>query len=51
MWCIYTMDPEWGNSFTKEHKQFAFTDKWILAQKVTIPKHMEFHYKRWGWRS
>ena len=30
--------PEWGNSVTKEHTWYAFTDKWILAQKLGIPK-------------
>ena len=30
--------PEWGNPLTKEHTWYAFTDKWILAQKLQIPK-------------
>ena len=30
--------PEWGNPVTKEHTWFALTDKWILAQKLRIPK-------------
>jgi hypothetical protein len=37
---------EWGNSITKEHTWYGLTDKWILAQKLGIPKiqfakHME----------
>jgi hypothetical protein len=31
-------DPEWGNPITKEHTWYALTDKWILAQKLRIPK-------------
>ena len=30
--------PEWGNSITKELTWYALTDKWILAQKLRIPK-------------
>jgi hypothetical protein len=30
--------PEWGNPITKEHTWYAFTDKWILAQKFRIHK-------------
>jgi hypothetical protein len=30
--------PEWGNPVTKELTQYALTDKWILAQKLKIPK-------------
>jgi hypothetical protein len=30
--------PERGNPVTKEHMWYAFTDKWILAQKLRIPK-------------
>ena len=30
--------PELGNSITKEHTWYALTDKWILAQKLRIPK-------------
>jgi hypothetical protein len=30
--------PECGNSVRKEHTWYAFTDKWILAQKLRIPK-------------
>jgi hypothetical protein len=30
--------PEWGNPNTKEHTWYIITDKWILAQKVRIPK-------------
>jgi hypothetical protein len=39
--------PEWGNPITKEHTWYALTDKWILSQKLRIPKiqfakHMKF---------
>ena len=30
--------PGWGNPITKELTWYAFTDKWILAQKCRIPK-------------
>ena len=30
--------PEWGNPITKEVIRYAFTDKWILAQKHRTPK-------------
>jgi hypothetical protein len=30
--------PEWGNPITKELTWYALTDKWILAQKLRIPK-------------
>ena len=30
--------PEWGNSIIKEYTWYAFTDKWILAQKTGILK-------------
>ena len=30
--------PEWGNPLTKEHTGYAVTDKWILAQRLRIPK-------------
>ena len=30
--------PESGNSITKEHAQYALSDKWILAPKLRIPK-------------
>jgi hypothetical protein len=30
--------PEWHNSITKEHTWYTLTDKWILAQKLRIPK-------------
>ena len=30
--------PEWSNLITKEHTWYALTDKWILAQKLRIPK-------------
>jgi hypothetical protein len=31
-------NPEWGNPITKEHTWYVLTDKWILAQKLRIPK-------------
>jgi hypothetical protein len=30
--------PEWANPITKEVTWYALTDKWILAQKLRIPK-------------
>ena len=30
--------PKCGNPITKEHTWYALTDKWILAQKLGIPK-------------
>ena len=30
--------PDWSNPITKEHTWYALTDKWILAQKLRIPK-------------
>jgi hypothetical protein len=30
--------PEWGTSITKEHTWYALADKWILIQKLWIPK-------------
>jgi hypothetical protein len=30
--------PEWGNPTTKELSWYALTDKWVLAQKLRIPK-------------
>jgi hypothetical protein len=30
--------PECGIPITKEHTWYAFTDKWILTQKLGIPK-------------
>jgi hypothetical protein len=44
--------PEWGNPSKKEHKWYALTDKWILAQKLRIPriqfaKHMKFKKKEY----
>jgi hypothetical protein len=30
--------PECGNPITKELTQYVLTDKWILAQKLRIPK-------------
>jgi hypothetical protein len=31
-------NPEWGNPITKELTWYALTDKWILAQKLRLPK-------------
>ena len=30
--------PEWGNPITKVHTWYSLADKWILAQKLAIPK-------------
>jgi len=30
--------PEWCNPITKQHKWYTLTDKWLLAQKLRIPK-------------
>jgi hypothetical protein len=30
--------PEWSKPITKEHTWYALTDKWIVAQKLRIPK-------------
>jgi hypothetical protein len=30
--------PEWGNPVTKEYTWYALTDKWILTQKLRLPK-------------
>jgi hypothetical protein len=30
--------PEWGNPVIKEHIWYALTEKWILAQKLGIPR-------------
>jgi hypothetical protein len=30
--------PKWGNPIIKEHMWYALTGKWILAQKLRIPK-------------
>ena len=30
--------PEWGNPITKENRWYAHTEKWILVQKLGIPK-------------
>ena len=42
--------PKRGNQTTKEHAWYALTDKWILAQKLRIPriqfaKHMKLKKK------
>jgi hypothetical protein len=33
-----TYHPEWGNLITKEHTWYVLTDKWIIYQKLGIPK-------------
>jgi len=44
LWNSWQMDGsggyhlEWDNPITKEHTWYAFTGKWILAQKFKIPK-------------
>jgi hypothetical protein len=43
--------PELGNPITKEHTWYTLTDKWILAQKLRIPKiqftdHMKLKKKK-----
>jgi hypothetical protein len=30
--------PEWGKPITKEHTWYAHTNKWVLVQKLGIPK-------------
>jgi hypothetical protein len=30
--------PEWGNRIAKEHTWYVLNDKWILAQKLGVPK-------------
>ena len=30
--------PVWNNPIPKEHTWYAITDKWVLAQKLWIPK-------------
>jgi hypothetical protein len=42
-WChngvkVELNHPEWGNPITKEHIWCTLTDKWILGQKLRIPK-------------
>jgi hypothetical protein len=34
---------EWGNPITKELTWYVLTDKWILAQKLRIPKMQEYN--------
>jgi hypothetical protein len=46
--------PEWGNPITKEHTWYVLTDKWILVQKLRIPKikftvHIKFKKKKEDW--
>ena len=38
--------PEWGNQITKENTWYALTDKWILAQKLRIPKIQFAEHKK-----
>ena len=47
---------EWGNTITKELKWYVLTDKWILAQKLSIvrykvqdAKHMKLKKKTKVW--
>jgi len=37
-WMELENHPEWGNPITKEHTWYALTDKWMLAQKLWLPK-------------
>jgi hypothetical protein len=42
--------PEWGNVDTKEHTWYVITDKWILVQKLIMPRmqcteHVELRSK------
>lgn len=30
--------PEWGNPITQKHTWYVLTDKWILAQRLGLPK-------------
>jgi hypothetical protein len=30
--------PEWGNPITKKHTWYVLTDKWIVVQKLGLPK-------------
>ena len=36
--------PKRGNPVSKDHSWYALTDKWILAQKLRIPK-TQFTYQ------
>jgi hypothetical protein len=38
--------PEWGNPITKELTWYVLTDKWILAQKLRIPKIQFVKHKK-----
>ena len=38
--------PEWGNPITKEVTWYVLTDKWILAQKLRIPKIQSPKHKK-----
>jgi len=42
-WKYYS---EWGNTATKEHIWYALTIKWILAQKLRIPKIQSTDHKK-----
>lgn len=42
--------PEWGNPIAKEHTWYVLSDKWLLVQKLQIPKiqfsdHMKLNKK------
>jgi hypothetical protein len=38
--------PEWVNLITKEHTWYTLTDKWILAQKLRMPKTQFTNYMK-----
>jgi hypothetical protein len=38
--------PEWGNPITREVTWYALTHKWILAQKLRIPKIQSAKHKK-----
>jgi hypothetical protein len=37
---------EWGNPVTKEHTWYALPCKWLLAQKLGIPKMQFINYMK-----
>jgi hypothetical protein len=38
--------PEWGNPITKELTWYALSDKWMLTQKLRIPKTQFAKHKK-----
>ena len=40
---------EWGNPIKKEHTWYGLTDKWVLSQKLGIPK-IQFTQTTWNSR-